>query len=162
MGMSGELRPAAAPTAPAPSMEEIMASVRRIITEDRPGGPDEPPVLELTEIVRELPPTTAGPAVSGGLALAAGREAGTPRRAPGEPDLVAPAVAEAAGAAFARLVRTATPETPPPPVPGSLEAVVQDLLRPQIKAWLDQNLPALVERIVEREVEKLIRRAERS
>jgi cell pole-organizing protein PopZ len=35
--------------------------------------------------------------------------------------------------------------------------MVMDMLRPMMKSWLDANLPVIVERIVEREVRKLIR-----
>ena len=42
----------------------------------------------------------------------------------------------------------------------TLEAIVKELLRPMLKDWLDENLTALVQRIVEREVVKLAGRAE--
>jgi cell pole-organizing protein PopZ len=42
----------------------------------------------------------------------------------------------------------------------SVEELVVELLRPQLKEWLDQNLAPLVERVVEQEVKKLARRAE--
>ena len=35
-----------------------------------------------------------------------------------------------------------------------------DLLTPMLRDWLDQNLPEIVERVVEQEVKKLARRAE--
>ena len=42
----------------------------------------------------------------------------------------------------------------------TLEDLVKSLLRPMLKEWLDDNLPALVERIVEKEIVKLVGRAE--
>jgi cell pole-organizing protein PopZ len=42
----------------------------------------------------------------------------------------------------------------------TLEDVVKELLRPMLKDWLDVNLPPLVERIVEKEIVKLVGRAE--
>jgi len=39
----------------------------------------------------------------------------------------------------------------------TVEKMVADMLRPMMKEWLDTNLPVIVERIVEREVRKLIR-----
>ena len=39
----------------------------------------------------------------------------------------------------------------------TVEKMVMDMLRPMMKSWLDANLPVIVERIVEREVRKLIR-----
>ena len=37
----------------------------------------------------------------------------------------------------------------------TLEEVVTELLKPMLKAWLDENLPPLVERLVKREIVKL-------
>ncbi|NBX03473.1 MAG: DUF2497 domain-containing protein [Alphaproteobacteria bacterium] len=39
----------------------------------------------------------------------------------------------------------------------TVEGMVKQMLRPMMKSWLDANLPIIVERIVEREVRKLIR-----
>jgi hypothetical protein len=53
------------------------------------------------------------------------------------------------------------PEERPVPTSGrSVEELVIELLRPQLKEWLDQNLAPLVERVVEQEIKKLARRAE--
>lgn len=41
-----------------------------------------------------------------------------------------------------------------------LENMVREALRPQVKAWLDDNLPGLVERIVREEVRRMTRKAE--
>jgi len=42
----------------------------------------------------------------------------------------------------------------------TLEDIVREALRPELKAWLDSNLPALVEQIVRDEIKRLVRRAE--
>ena len=42
----------------------------------------------------------------------------------------------------------------------TLEELVKDLLRPMLKVWLDENLPPLVQRLVEREIGKLAGRAD--
>jgi len=39
----------------------------------------------------------------------------------------------------------------------TLEDLVQEMLRPMLKAWLDDNLPSLVERIVRDEIERVAR-----
>lgn len=39
--------------------------------------------------------------------------------------------------------------------PNTLEGLVGDLLRPMLRDWLDANLPAVVERIVEAEVKRV-------
>ena len=40
----------------------------------------------------------------------------------------------------------------------TLEDLVKDMLRPMLKAWLDDNLPPLVERLVRAEIERVARR----
>jgi uncharacterized protein len=37
----------------------------------------------------------------------------------------------------------------------TLQDLVQEMVRPMLKAWLDDNLPALVERLVRAEIERL-------
>jgi cell pole-organizing protein PopZ len=41
----------------------------------------------------------------------------------------------------------------------TLEQMARDLMKPLIKTWLDQNLPGIIEKAVQKEVEKLARRA---
>jgi cell pole-organizing protein PopZ len=41
----------------------------------------------------------------------------------------------------------------------TLEEMARDLMKPLIKMWLDQNLPGIIEKAVQKEVEKLSRRA---
>jgi uncharacterized protein len=42
----------------------------------------------------------------------------------------------------------------------TVEEVVKEVIRPLVKDWLDANLPALVERLVSREIDRMSRRAE--
>lgn len=42
----------------------------------------------------------------------------------------------------------------------TIEDLVKEVMRPMVKDWLDENLPALTERLVRREVERLARHAE--
>ena len=44
--------------------------------------------------------------------------------------------------------------------PRTIEDLVKEVMRPMIREWLDDNLPALVERLVGREIERLTREAE--
>jgi cell pole-organizing protein PopZ len=55
--------------------------------------------------------------------------------------------------AFTRLGSTIMPTQPQ-----TLEDLMKDLLRPMLKEWLDDNLPALVERLVQAEIERIARR----
>ena len=41
----------------------------------------------------------------------------------------------------------------------SIDNLVKELLRPMMKAWLDENLPSVVERHVEAEVARIARMA---
>jgi len=40
----------------------------------------------------------------------------------------------------------------------TVEQICYELMRPLIREWLDDNLPQLVERLVKREIEKVVRR----
>ena len=168
-------------TAQEPSMEEILSSIRRIIAEDEPGAAgaaaqsaaagaedleDEDDVLELTEIVDEpaaAPPVSAAPTPPPAPpAPSPSPQESKAMAAPSADSLISPVAASASTNAFARLAKAATPEEPrPAAVAGiTVDQLVIDLLTPMLRDWLDQNLPAIVERVVEQEVKKLARRAE--
>ncbi len=44
----------------------------------------------------------------------------------------------------------------------TLEDVVRNLLRPMLRSWIDQNLPSLVERMVQMEIQKIVSGARRN
>lgn len=76
--------------------------------------------------------------------------------------LVSDKSASVATAAMAKLAAAADPtptETQLWVGARTIEQVVEDLMRPMLKAWLDQNLPRLVERLVEKELARMARRA---
>jgi cell pole-organizing protein PopZ len=60
----------------------------------------------------------------------------------------------------AERVRDEQPAEPAKPGSSPLEALVLEALRPSLQSWLDQNLPALVERVLREEVRRLARRIE--
>lgn len=176
--------------APEPTMEEILASIRRIISEDEPaaapsseavtaspphGDPQMDDVLELTEPLEEIAPEPSlaapepAPAAfesSGDLDIYSRPE---PAPAPAAPQpsytssyvdededeaLVGAPAAQSASSAFGQLSRTVAM-----PADGrSLEDVVRELLRPLLRDWLDTNLPGIVEKAVQLEVERIARR----
>jgi uncharacterized protein len=79
-------------------------------------------------------------------------------------ELVSGAVASMATGAFAKLSQVVqrTPEEVSV-ADGSgrtLEQFVEDIARPMLKEWLDEYLPAIVERLVQKEIQKISRRAE--
>ena len=130
-------------------------------------------VLELTEVVE--PPRAGGAAAGPPAADQRPSLAERPPRA--EPpsrsthhdrpqasdSLISPGAASASTNAFAKLARASAAERREHGA-GFGELSVEQLLRRPADAdardWLDQNLPAIVERVVEQEVKKLARRAE--
>jgi uncharacterized protein len=123
-----------------PSMEEILASIKRVIAEDtrvattaapRPSrriarpepAPDED-VLELDD------PVSEGPGLLSEDAAAASRQ-------------------RLASLSALRQRSDAPAEN------GALEAVIRDMLRPILKDWLDQHLPEIVEDLVTREIARI-------
>ncbi|WP_419758366.1 DUF2497 domain-containing protein [Acidisoma sp.] len=77
--------------------------------------------------------------------------------------LMAPAAAAAATASVEALLKQLGEERlaalkPSAPSPPSLEEVVRSELRPFLKAWLDEHLPPMVERLVRTEITRLIGR----
>ena len=83
---------------------------------------------------------------------------------PEDDTLLAPQTRAATAQAFAALQNAIKPE---PTAAGemrvarsgglTLEDIARDEVRGQLKAWLDANLPELVERVVRQEIERLVR-----
>jgi len=69
-------------------------------------------------------------------------------------NLLSPTAAADASAAFGVLANTILTSSGNS---RTLEDLVQDLLRPMLKGWLDENLPPLVERLVREEIERVAR-----
>ena len=119
-----------------PSMEEILASIKRVIAEDRPPAPPRARVRPDAALARD------GAEV---LEL--------DRAVPGGEPLVSPRALDATRGSFAALA-AAVPE-PVAAGDGPLEAVVREMLRPMLRAWLDERLPGLVEELVMREIGRI-------
>ncbi len=66
--------------------------------------------------------------------------------------------AHASAAALQKVIQTHKATTPMPHFRNSetIEDLVLETLKPLLKEWLDANLPSMVERIVEREIRKLV------
>jgi uncharacterized protein len=186
-----------------PSMEEILASIRRIIADDdatkpAPGAAKPAPA--------PAPPPAPAPAVKNSQddidAMLAGFDAAEPepKEEPG-PDVLELTESMQAKPAFATIdgppdvvFSEPEPERPPPPrdeawdapLPDrpllsprttaavdmafnslahtvlvqnsrTLEDLVREMLKPMLKAWLDDNLPNMVERLVRAEIERVSR-----
>ncbi|HEV2817570.1 MAG TPA: DUF2497 domain-containing protein [Allosphingosinicella sp.] len=128
-----------------PSMEEILASIKRVIAEDARDG-------------ERRAATTASPRPS--------RRIARPEPAPEEDVLeLDDPVSEASGllsedVAAASRQRLASlsalrQRSDAPADSGALEAVIRDMLRPVLKEWLDQHLPEIVEDLVTREIARI-------
>jgi uncharacterized protein len=151
-----------------PSMDEILASIRRILAEDDAAPP--PPaartrgngdVLDLTEAlnddgtVRHIAPVALVPPEPPSPKLPDGRiepPAPRPSEPATEPRLVSEAASDAVAASFARLASVSPREDGE----HSLDDLVRETLRPMLQAWLDENLPALVERLVKAEIARVV------
>jgi uncharacterized protein len=79
-------------------------------------------------------------------------------------ELMSSTTASVAGGAFAKLSqalqRTPEDESVADSSGRTVEQFIEDIARPMLKEWLDQNLPAIVERLVQKEIQKISRRAE--
>jgi cell pole-organizing protein PopZ len=144
---------------PEPSMDEILASIRRIIADDGDAATAKPPVEEppllLTERVDPIPSEAE-------TAMTDDPEPEPETEASPDSEWIGEAAAVQASSAFDKLA--ALHPSPPaepiamPPPGRSLEDVTRDILRPMLKAWLDENLPRIVQDRVDEEVERLSRR----
>jgi len=76
---------------------------------------------------------------------------------PAKPNLLSPDAQATASAAFGALASTMLSHSGGA---RTLEEIVEDLLRPLLRAWLDQNLPPLVEKLVREEIERVARRGQ--
>ncbi|GJD48465.1 hypothetical protein OPKNFCMD_1184 [Methylobacterium crusticola] len=196
-------------------MEEILASIRRIIADDQ--KPAEPPaagskpvavpdpepeddVLDLAEVAQPAAPKPSldfddmseigfrdEPIDFDAIEIEPEPEPAPPP----EPPRAAPPPPEPLKAAAPQPKAAPAPPPqapPPPPAPmhedrllsqttdasvshafnllantvlsnnaRTLEDLVQDMLRPMLKSWLDDNLPVLVERLVRAEIERVAR-----
>jgi cell pole-organizing protein PopZ len=189
-----------------PTMEEILASIRRIINEDEEEKPAdsaaeaepapepeaepepapepepeleaapepepepeaEPEALELTERIEEEPAAEPEPEpepapAEDDLMILDREEEAEPSFEPepasadaeDEDSLIDEAPATAAAGMFAALsenLRVSSDQGQ------TLEGIVRELLRPMLKQWLDENLPAIVEEKVQAEIERIARR----
>ncbi|MFT3808464.1 MAG: DUF2497 domain-containing protein [Micropepsaceae bacterium] len=167
----------AAPQAGEPTMEEILASIRRIISEeeaeplkaDEAGAAappaDETDVFELTDVVETEPAPPPAPAPRprpslvepvNDVAFEAAPEPEHAAEAAPDEGLVDDAVVDRAASAFATLHRNV--EIAATPSGNTLEGMVKAMMKPMLKQWLDDHLPALVENIVREEVERVANR----
>jgi uncharacterized protein len=127
-----------------PSMEDILASIKKVIAEDKGVRLAEPPAEE--------PREAAGAADAEEEVLELNEEL-----APSV-DLGPPLLDEtAADASRSKLEELSTIAATVPAVPqvNPLEEMVREMLRPMLKQWLDDHLPRLVDEHVRREITRI-------
>nr|WP_295106742.1 DUF2497 domain-containing protein [uncultured Caulobacter sp.] len=162
-----------------PTMEEILASIRRIISEDDapaepaaeappPPPPPEPviedDILELTDPIAPEPEPEPLESVGDIDVYSPEPEPEpvyTPPAAPppvfDRDEVVETLVGATASSAAASAFGSLSSALLMPKDARTLEDVVRELLRPLLKEWLDQNLPRIVETKVEEEVQRIAR-----
>jgi cell pole-organizing protein PopZ len=165
-------RPAVAPQ---PAMQEeidkMLARLHAASTRS-PSAPADEPVAEGFDEMEETEEAEQATAAAAGVRTvgaqsdaefddgpcepsAPPRPAPEPRREPddtGDDALISAATTAAVDAAFNALAQSV-------PVQNgrTLEELVRELLRPMLKAWLDDNLPRMVDRLVRAEIERVSR-----
>jgi hypothetical protein len=129
-----------------PSMEDILASIKKVIAEEKElrtaveaveesavqadGAQEADDVLELDEPIGAPAPADLGPP------LLDDDTAQTTRHSLEELSTLAAAV-------------------PPGPAVNPLEEMVREMLRPILKEWLDEHLPTIVNEHVKREISRI-------
>jgi cell pole-organizing protein PopZ len=157
-----------------PSMEEILSSIRRVIARDEAarddkleqrfggstdsadaGAPAVDDILDLTEIDATPAIAADGPATDAASAPAEEVQQDT------ESPLVSPQSVDATRQSISQLTAALAEGQAAPaadsalPAGMTIEALAEAALKPMLKAWLDQNLPPLVERLVAREIARI-------
>ena len=128
-----------------PSMEDILASIKKVIAEEKElrttvrTVPDEdealPEAMSSDDDVLELDQPLAPP-IDLGPPLIDEHAAGKSRQALEQLQTVA--------------------ATTPAPAPGNpLEEIIREMLRPMLKEWLDEHLPHMVDEHVKREISRI-------
>ena len=125
-----------------PSMEEILASIKKVIAEDKDartaeaaGSPLQDNEQDYEDDVLELNDELAPPADLG-------------------PPLLNESAAGVSRSAFEQL-STVAATVPAQPQANPLEDMIREMLRPMLKQWLDDHLPRLVDEHVKREISRI-------
>lgn len=151
-----------------PSMEDILASIKRIIAEEgdnassararktpaparQASSEQQSSADEVLELRNAMPAEPAPPAAVPAAQTAATQD--VPAEPAPEPILSA-ATAEASRGALDTLSRLIV-RSEEAPAENTLEGLVREMLRPMLREWLDARLPAIVEKMVAREISRI-------
>ena len=175
-----------------PSMEDILASIRRIISDDqeaiRAPAPEETASSPLKNVL-DIAERHAAPVHSSPVVFHQAQE-DEEREAPSQDDIVRNVISNIVGVYGKDQPASGTPPVRPaarpapepeepllsseadasvadafgrlnaillPREPRTVEDLMKEMLRPLLRAWLDDNLPAMVERLVQAEIRRVTR-----
>ena len=132
-----------------PSMEDILASIKQVIAEEKEQRQSVPSADELEDA--PLPEEESSESEDGDVLelnepLAPAIDLGPP--------LIDDSVAGHSRQALEEL-QTIAATVPPAPQVNPLEDMVREMLRPMLKAWLDEHLPQMVDDHVKREISRI-------
>ena len=130
-----------------PSMEDILASIKKVIAEEKELRSSPEPIEALED---EPLPEDQSPSEDDVLEL-------DQPLAPAM-DLGPPLVDEQiAGQSRQRLeaLQTVAATIPPASSVNPLEEIIREMLRPMLKQWLDEHLPQMVDEHVKREISRI-------
>ncbi|MEI7669396.1 MAG: DUF2497 domain-containing protein [Pseudomonadota bacterium] len=145
------------------SMEEILQSIKRIMDNDETEEPkktDNTDVFELTEIVKE------DGTIAKDTKMTSPKRESPPeliRAAESEEGLMSDEASNAAANSLRKIAESSPRDYSIPRIPSpefrsgnNVEDLVLEALRPMLKDWLDENLPIIVQKIVEKEVKRIV------
>ena len=165
-----------------PTMEEILASIRRIVSDDEPDTviAEEDNVLDLTPDMMEGGPEADAPTAERAMDEVSAdpmslqdvdvmaefdepeaqpaAKAMPPAQAPApgpqatSSDLMSGAASGAVASAFGNLNHLVMSQNA-----RTLDDIVTEMMRPMLREWLDDNLPPLVEKLVKDEIQRISR-----
>jgi cell pole-organizing protein PopZ len=131
-----------------PSMEDILASIKKVIAEEK----------ELRTSVKAAPMDAQDEQLAADIAEGNDDvlELDEPLAPPADlgPPLIDEQVAGQSRQALEQL-QTVAATVPPVSQVNPLEDMVREMLRPMLKAWLDEHLPQMVEDHVKREITRI-------
>ncbi len=149
------------------SVEDILESIKKVIARDNRETAAQArdsvaaqPRIRAASIQGQTPSTAATPQEDDVLELDDAQRADDDSDAD-QPGLISAETTEAMRESLAILATLAEPGAQPQIVRSgetSLEGLVREMLRPMLKDWLDTNLPPMVEGLVAREIERIVRK----
>ena len=131
-----------------PSMEDILASIKKVIAEEKELRVSAAPAETIED---ELPEDQSGDIAEGDVL-----ELDEPLAPPADlgPPLLDESTAGQTRQALEQL-QTVAATVPAQPAVNPLEDMIREMLRPMLKQWLDEHLPQMVEDHVKREISRI-------